>query len=165
MRRIQFLAEWATGLAVLILLVLIADILTPADGWRPFIKFTAGLIFLFWFLTPVKHMINDAESFTISFPEKIEQWVMEEKINGEAVIERMSADQTAYILEQSEQSLQPVIEQACNCKVGAIEVTDQEGEYKVTVSMADEYEGNRMELLSDIASLLDIPKENVLITD
>ncbi|WP_404403734.1 stage III sporulation protein AF [Jeotgalibacillus malaysiensis] len=165
MRRIQFLAEWATGLAVLILLVLVAEILTPTDAWRPFIKFTAGLIFLFWFLNPVKHLINDAESFTISFPDKIEKWVTEEKISGEAVIERMSADQTAYILEQSEQSLHPLIEQACKCEIQSVQVNSQGEEYEVIISMNGEYKGDRGELLSEIATLLEIHEENVLITD
>lgn len=150
---------------MLILLVLVAEILTPTDVWKPFIKFTAGLIFLFWFLNPVKHLINDAESFTISFPDKIEKWVSEEKINGEAVIERMSADQTAYILEQSEQSLHPLIEQACKCEIQSIQIISQGEEYEVVISMKDEYKGDSGELLSEIATLLEVHEEDIVITD
>ncbi|MFB1080704.1 stage III sporulation protein AF [Jeotgalibacillus sp. JSM ZJ347] len=161
---IQFLTEWATGLAVLILLVLVTDILTPSEVWRPFIKFTAGLIFLFWFINPVKHVLNDAESFTILFPDTIEKWIHEEKVNGEAVIESMTADQTAYILEQSEQSLLPLLEEKCGCEIDSLQIVQQDNEFRIVLSTNID-RGGLEQLVTQISALLEIPKKNIIISD
>ncbi|MDZ5712130.1 stage III sporulation protein AF [Jeotgalibacillus haloalkalitolerans] len=159
------MTEWAAGLAVLILMVLVADILTPTDAWRPFIRFTAGLIFLFWFMNPVRHLINDAESFTISFPDRIEKWVMEEKISGEAVIESMSAGQTAYILEQSEQSLHPLVEETCRCEIQSLQIISQNDEFRVMLTINPEDKGDREKISFQVARLLEIPEANVMISE
>ncbi|TFD97550.1 stage III sporulation protein AF [Jeotgalibacillus salarius] len=159
----QFLTDWAAGLGILIMLVLVADMLTPSDSWRPFIKFTAGLIFLFWMINPMQHLLNGAEEFTISFPEEIEKWVLAEKMNGEAVIESMSANQTAYILEQSEQNLHPLIEQACSCKIDSVEISQQSDSYKVTLLLNADNQVEHGMIIDQTASLLEISRSSVII--
>ncbi|KIL48623.1 hypothetical protein KP77_22750 [Jeotgalibacillus alimentarius] len=162
MGHIQYLTDWTIGLAVLILLFLIADILTPSDSWKPFIRFTAGLIFLFWMLSPLKLFAGGPEALTLSLTDGLEKWVSDEKKNADELIESMSSDQSAYILEQSEDTVLHMIQESCSCEINEVEISEKNQTYSITLSITENSE-NQEALLENTSELMGIPTSQITI--
>nr|WP_275579553.1 stage III sporulation protein AF [Jeotgalibacillus terrae] len=144
------------------MLFLIADILTPSDSWKPFVRFTAGLIFLFWVLSPIKQFFGDPGAITLSLTDELEKWVSDEKKNADELIESMSTDQSAYILEQSEDTVLNLIEDSCNCEINEVVISEKDQAYSITLSLSENSK-NQEALLENTSELLGIPTSQITI--